>query len=257
MQRAKIKPAIKQTNFLLRFVMPAKAGIQYFQRLFWIPAFRNAQPAPVKTGGRKALFYCRINNEKGSLMVIAIVILMLLTLIGIAITTTASLEMQIASNDRLHKMAFYQADGGIDIGAELLEQNLGCTNGFSDTLGGDQRNVGSVRVTDLNLSANTDTDATVPVDPTQGTTNRHFYFPENYSGSQPHTNLTVGGNTKFSTGNAIQMVSGYEGKGKGAGAGGAYIMYSMTSQHMGIAGSQSVIQVQWRHVIGMEGACNY
>jgi len=98
------------------------------------------------------------------LMVIAIVILMLLTLIGIAITTTASLEMQIASNDRLHKMAFYQADGGIDIGAELLEQNLGCPGGFSATIGTDQRNVGSVRVTDLTLWENTDTDATVPVE---------------------------------------------------------------------------------------------
>ena len=193
-----------------------------------------------------------LNNEKGSLMVIAIVILMLLTLIGIAITTTASLEMQIASNDRLHKMAFYAADGGIDIGAELLEQNLGCTGGFTANVGTDQADVGSVRVTDLTLWENTDTDATVPSD-----ADRHFYFPNDYSVGQPHTNLTVGGNTKFSSGNAIQMVSGYEGKGKGAGAGGAYIIYDMTSQHMGIAGSQSVIRVQWRHVIGMEGACIY
>jgi len=193
-----------------------------------------------------------INNEKGSLMVIAIIILMLLTLIGIAITTTASLEMQIAANDRLHKTAFYQADGGIEIGAELLEQNLGCTSGFTATIGTDQTNVGSVRVSDLTLWENTDTDATVPSD-----ASRHFYFPQDYSGSQPHTNLTVGGNTQFSTGNAIQMVSGYEGKGKGAGGGGAYIIYNMYSQHMGLAGSQSVILVRWRHVIGQEGACNY
>ena len=244
MQRANIKPAIKQTNFLLRFVIPAKAGIQQFKNLM--------DSGSSLCSDRNDMFYCRINNEKGSLMVIAIIILMLLTLIGIAITTTASLEMQIASNDRLHKMAFYAADGGIDIGAELLEQNLGCTGGFADTLGGGQRDVGSVRVTDLTLWENTDTDATVPSD-----ADRHFYFPENYSGTQPHTNLTVGGNTQFSSGNAIQMVSGYEGKGKGAGAGGAFIMYDMTSQHLGIAGSQSVIRVQWRHVIGNEGACIY
>jgi len=246
MQRIDIKSAIKQTNFLLRFVIPAKAGIQQLKNLMDSGSWLRS--------GRNKIFCCRINNEKGSLMVIAIIILMLLTLIGIAITTTASLEMQIASNDRLHKMAFYAADGGIDIGAELLEQNLGCSGGFAPTIGTDQTNVGSVRVTDLTLWANTDVDAVLP---SNDDTVRDFYFPQDYSGSQPHTNLTVGGNTKFSSGNAIQMVSGYEGKGKGSGAGGAYIIYDMKSQHMGIAGSQSVIQVQWRHVIGNEGACNY
>jgi len=244
MQRIDIQPAIKQTNFLLRFVILAKAGIRKVNCLLDSGALRRP--------GRNDLFYCRINNEKGSLMVIAIVILMLLTLIGISITTTASLEIQIAANDRFHKTAFYAADGGSAIGAELLEQNLGCSGGFTDTLGGGQRNVGSVRVTDLTLWENTDAVATVPSD-----ADRHFYFPQDYSGSQPHTNLTVGGNTKFSTGNAIQMVSGYEGKGKGAGAGGAYIIYDLHSQHLGISGSQSIVRVQWRHVIGQEGACIY
>lgn len=244
MKSLKTQSAIKPAKNMEGFVIPAKAGIRLV---------KNGIKAKVSDcTGRKDRCYCPTNNEKGSLMVIAIIILMLLTLIGIAITTTASLEMQIASNDRLHKMAFYQADGGIEIGAELLEQNLGCPGGFSATIGTDQTNVGSVRVTDLTLWENTDVDATLPSE-----TNRHFYFPQDYSGSQPHTNLTVGGNTQFSTGNAIQMVSGYEGKGKGAGSGGAYIMYTMQSQHMGISGSQSIIQVQWRHVIGQEGACIY
>jgi hypothetical protein len=202
-----------------------------------------------------------INNERGSLLVIAMIILMLLTLIGIAITTTASLELQIAANDRLHKTAFYVADGGNEIGAEVLEQNLGCPGGFTDTLGGGQRNVGVVRVTDLTLWENLEADVKdtstgdwiLPSD-----TDRHLFFPESYgSPSIPHTNLKVGGDTKLSTGNAIQMVSGYEGKGKGAAAGGAYILYDMLSQHLGVANSQSIIHVQWRHIIGMEGGCNY
>jgi len=37
-----IKPAIKQTNFSLPFVIPAQAGIQYSQELFWLPALRFA-----------------------------------------------------------------------------------------------------------------------------------------------------------------------------------------------------------------------
>jgi len=195
-----------------------------------------------------------IKNENGSVMVIAIIILMLLTLIGIAITTTASLELQIAGNDRLHKIAFYKADGGTEIGAEVLEQNLGCMGGFTTTSAGqaDIKSAAStqaVAVTSLTLWENLT--ASMPSD-----TNRDFFFPANY-GSGPHTNVTVGGNTVLSTGTAIQMVSGYEGKGKGAGGGGAFILYDMISQHQGVVNSRSTVQVQWRHVIGQEGSCNF
>jgi Tfp pilus assembly protein PilX len=70
-----------------------------------------------------------VNNETGSLMVIGVVILMLLTFIGIAITTTTSIELQIAGNDKLQKFAFYTADGATEVASELLEQNLGCMAG--------------------------------------------------------------------------------------------------------------------------------
>jgi hypothetical protein len=71
------------------------------------------------------------------------------------------------------------------------------------------------------------------------------------------TNLSIYGSTQLSTGNAIQMVAGYEGKGKGVGSGGAYLMYNVYSEHMGRDNSQAMIMSQWRHMIGQEGACNY
>ena len=49
-------------------------------------------------------------NEKGSVTVLAVVLLMLLTLIGIAATTTSSIEVQIAGNELRHKLAFYSAE---------------------------------------------------------------------------------------------------------------------------------------------------
>jgi hypothetical protein len=49
-------------------------------------------------------------NEKGSVTVLAVVFLMLLTLIGIAATTTSSIEVQIAGNELRHKLAFYSAE---------------------------------------------------------------------------------------------------------------------------------------------------
>jgi len=49
-------------------------------------------------------------NEKGSITVLAVVLLMLLTLLGIAATTTSSIEVRIAGNELRHKLAFYSAE---------------------------------------------------------------------------------------------------------------------------------------------------
>jgi PilX N-terminal len=199
-----------------------------------------------------------LKNEQGSLILITVVILMVLTVIGISMTTTTSIELQIAGNDKLIKTAFYEADGAIDVGAEVIEQNLGCVGapgGFTEDVIGDDSSESSDTSTAIrmdNLSVWQNTSATAPSD-----TNRDFHFPDGYAAGDPHTNLTAGGNTVLSTGAAIQMVAGYEGKGKGAGGGGGYIAYDLYSQYLGVSNSESVIMVQWRHVIGQEGACNY
>ena len=62
-----------------------------------------------------------IRNENGSIMVISIVILALLTIIGIAVTTTSSIELQIAGNDKIYKENFYLAEGAGMMLAQILE----------------------------------------------------------------------------------------------------------------------------------------
>ena len=54
-----------------------------------------------------------INNEKGSLILIVVLILMSVTLIGIFALNTTTIETQIAANDKFYKIAFYNADSGI------------------------------------------------------------------------------------------------------------------------------------------------
>lgn len=51
-----------------------------------------------------------LENEKGSVTVLAVVMLMLLTLLGMAATTTSSIETQIAGNELRYKQAFYAAE---------------------------------------------------------------------------------------------------------------------------------------------------
>lgn len=49
-------------------------------------------------------------NEAGSVLITALFLLMFLTLIGIAATTTTTTEMQVAGNEKCFKLAFYAAE---------------------------------------------------------------------------------------------------------------------------------------------------
>ena len=178
------------------------------------------------------------SNEKGSTLVLSILILLLLTVIGIAATNTSIIEILISGNDKVHKMTFHQADGGTEVGIELVEQNISLA-GFDAT---DLANLGDVNATSPNLYLNTT--SSLPSD-----TNRDAYLPKGYTGNEPHTNLTIYGNTGLSTGGAIQMAAGYEGKGKSSAGGGSYVVYDIWSQHIGRVNSEAIILLQWMHVM--------
>ncbi len=51
-----------------------------------------------------------LRNEDGSVLVAALLILVFLTLIGIAATTTTTTDMQIVGNEKAYKLAFYSAE---------------------------------------------------------------------------------------------------------------------------------------------------
>lgn len=53
-----------------------------------------------------------LNNEKGSVIVAAILILAILSAIGISANTMTVVELRITQNEQLHKIAFYNADSG-------------------------------------------------------------------------------------------------------------------------------------------------
>ena len=51
-------------------------------------------------------------NEKGSALLVALLILVLLTLMGISATTTSTIEVEMAGNEKFYEMAFYSAESG-------------------------------------------------------------------------------------------------------------------------------------------------
>jgi len=61
-----------------------------------------------------------INNQQGSVIIMAVFILALLTVIGISATNTSTTEVQVSTNAVLHNIAFYTADSGIAAGRAAL-----------------------------------------------------------------------------------------------------------------------------------------
>jgi len=205
-----------------------------------------------------------IGNESGFALVIAMMIMVVLTMLGIFATDNSIMEINISGNDKVAKEAFFRADGGSQAGSELIEENVSCPNGFTspyaiiridgvDVFEKDFAH--NKQIGDINGATSATTLADLPSDTVRSI--RIPSDPANRSDTVPHTNLAVWGVTKLMTGSALQMVAGYEGKGKGLAAGGAYIEYDLHSQHIGLSNSEAKISSLWRHVVGQEGTCNY
>lgn len=63
----------------------------------------------------------RSRREAGFALILALLALMLLTFLGLTLTTTTSTELQIATNYRWSRQAYYNAEAGIEAGKRLLQ----------------------------------------------------------------------------------------------------------------------------------------
>ncbi len=63
-----------------------------------------------------------VNNENGSAIVLALIILAVLTIIGISATTTSNVELKIVRNERIFQQTFYSAEASVYEGAQRIEQ---------------------------------------------------------------------------------------------------------------------------------------
>ena len=62
-----------------------------------------------------------LKNDKGSVIIAALLILVLLTIMGISSISTSNIELGITNNSQLHKMAFYTAESGWRVMANWLD----------------------------------------------------------------------------------------------------------------------------------------
>lgn len=207
-------------------------------------------------------------SSGGYILVAALMILLVLTLIGIAGNRHTTTELQIAGNDKVHRQTFYTADGATEYAAELLEQNIGCI-GFANNSGSakwlndatgplvidDYIAVenGSLSFWQNSIGTWSSSGTDYPTD-----ADRDLFFPPDYSAGEPHTNITLEGRSDLTAGSSIIMAAGYLGLGRSMSAGGVTLDYEIFSRHIGQDNSESLIRVQWRHVVGREDPfCNY
>jgi Tfp pilus assembly protein PilX len=59
-------------------------------------------------------FITRLKNEKGNVMILAFILLVVLTLIGIFASRTAQIDLQVAYNEVPYRQNFYIAEGGVN-----------------------------------------------------------------------------------------------------------------------------------------------
>jgi len=86
------------------------------------------------------------NNQKGIALVIALIMLLVLTLVGLSAISMTSFEANIAGNQRVYNMAFYTADGGVEnfrgrvSGGEFIYSAVNSAS-YQVTIGGNTSNV--------------------------------------------------------------------------------------------------------------------
>jgi len=200
-----------------------------------------------------------IRDEQGSMLVFTIMVLCLLTIIALLASNNSVVEVQTATNDTLQKIAFYQADGGTGIGSLMLEENIACANRFKDsshqaggTLDGSELDIGIDNEAFWMNELDENTYDPSTFDPQS---QRDLHYPPDDSGS--HINIAMLGVSGLSPGSALQILAGYEGKGKGAAGGGGFTLHDIHSQFKGSRKNESIIKIQWLHLVGQEGTCRY
>lgn len=65
-----------------------------------------------------------LENDKGSTIIVALLVLVLLTIIGMSATTNSNTELQITTNSQLYKTAFYAAESGWqEMAVQIVQTN--------------------------------------------------------------------------------------------------------------------------------------
>lgn len=223
-------------------------------------------------------------DERGFALVFALVVLMILTLLGIAALNRSNVESMIATNDWVAKRALYKAESGADIGIQTLEYNFACGPLEAADLGAGKRPLNLLtigekqpkflerkKVEDDYHSAHgvrlpqpqypRDTERSLcwaSSDPFTQLKNPSAKVLPNATDCQTgsgaeHTNVAMHGIREEDPGDSSSISEGYEGAVSPGGSNLSYrhAIYARNINNGG-SGAETTILVHWRHKVGME-----
>ena len=189
-----------------------------------------------------------INDQTGSVTIIAtLLILVVVTIITMTAMNNTTVELTVASNDQLQKIAFYNADSGIYGTPKLVSRIINTS---------EEVPVGAASATSIGLQYDTQgrTEAQAQTD--------FFNQVMGYNQAslaaltmQPTINTNIGVRRvrqRVLAGGGAEFAAGTEGVGVGS-QGGVAIFYQVTSQGLAGRGSSASVIAEYRKVLGIAG----
>ena len=169
-----------------------------------------------------------MREERGAALVIAVIVMGLLAALIIGLSTNTDIDLLVGRNTRILKQAFQWADSGLEIGPDIIS--------ISETDGGNPAsktlNFGAVKTIYTSINGTIFNSTTSDV-------TRISAFENNSGGDKLSVVDIKYLGAIINDGSSIIFASGYEGAGKGAGAGGTIArIYALNST--GFAESNSL-----------------
>ena len=174
-----------------------------------------------------------INNEKGAVLVVALVIVGLLMVIGTSITMTSSIELNIARNEKVAKSAFYNAENARILAGRVIRAVF---SGSSFTDDDNFESNANIILRDGDFPHESIADGS----------------GDAYSDSTRDMELTgsLAANIDVDKvdvsplpGSSAEFAAGYEGTGT---AGAVQVIYQIDSEGTAAANARSLVQVEYR-----------
>ncbi len=194
-----------------------------------------------------------LGNEEGSMIVMVILILVIVTILGFSATRTSVLEQQIATNDQLHKISFYAAESGAYSASKLLSNCLNFkgvptgTAGLTTTSAENAYDSNS-----LSFSTTPSDFYDIMMGYTTSTLDGTADATCQFNNSTASLDVARYGKSSSVVGGSAEFATAADGAGSGS-TGGVQMHYGMNSTGSAGRGSGVTVNVTYRKVSGVPG----
>ena len=184
----------------------------------------------------------RAKGEPGYVLIATMIVLVMLTVIGLAAVDSGTVEIQIAANEKYHSTAFYNADTGVYVTPKVVSKCV-------DNSAAPDLNNATARYYETGAASNATAflREVMGFDASDGEKDVIFQCGDHNA----EADVTRTG-AKNLAGGGVEFASGAEGVGAGS-TGGVGLYYRIEARGRGPRSSASEIVSTYRKVTGMPG----